>query len=283
MRLRPTPRRSARRSTLTSRRWSPGPIPERISKTGEKIAPAQRMTSRARKSLASPSTRGSDAGYAASVKKEMRYIGRRRDGKVCAPPNAGVEIAHCGRRAPGRRIAHRQRAVAVPEVGIHVGNERKLAHLCIFMSPPRERSPILPIDTADWDRPGVPMRLACKIEVGFELPEEGQDVLPTPSECAKSPPLVVVVGGAAQGDHPHDARAATDDARLVECGRGRIVLGAPMGLQRRPHIALVVIGRRIDIEDVRWLSPGRRICAGLQEKNRNVRAGGEAVGDHAAG
>ena len=57
MRLRPTPRRSARGSMPCSRRCSCGPSPERIIRAGEKIAPAHRITSRARKSRSSPSTR----------------------------------------------------------------------------------------------------------------------------------------------------------------------------------------------------------------------------------
>src|SRR5262245_58412176 len=56
-----------------------------------------------------------------------------------------------------------------------------------------------------------------------------------------------------------------------------------MCLQRGPHVALVVVGCRIDIEDIGRLVAGRYILAGFEQKNRGVRVGGEAVRQHAAG
>ena len=88
----------------------------------------------------------------------------------------------------------------------------------------RERCPLLVGRRGgSGSGPSRAMQFAVEIEIGFELAEIGQHVLPAPPARAEPLPLVVVVRRAAQRDHAHHGRAAADDARLVESGRGRVV------------------------------------------------------------
>ena len=130
--------------------------------------------------------------------------------------------------------------------------------------------------------PVAAVRFACEIEIGFKLPEIGQHALPVPPGRAQPLPLVVVVGRAAQRHHAHHARAAAHHAGLVEAGGVGSVPGAPVRLQRRPHVALVVVGGGIHIEDVGRLVSRCGVGARFEQQHGNAGVGRQAVGHHAA-
>ena len=71
--------------------------------------------------------RGLHADGAPAVEDDLRGDRARQDRQVLAPARRGIEIADRRRGAALRRIAHRQRAIAVAEIAVHVGDEGKLA------------------------------------------------------------------------------------------------------------------------------------------------------------
>ena len=130
-----------------------------------------------------------------------------------------VEIAERRGRTALRRIAHRQRAIAVAEVAVHVGDHRHLPRCGECVRAARERRP------ACRGRRGGSASARRGRAVRRRNRDRSRACGSTaarrsrPSRARRRIPFVVVVRRAAQRDHPHHARSAADDARLVEAGQ----------------------------------------------------------------
>ena len=187
-----------------------------------------------------------DNRHAGDLLAIEQNLGNRRPGhdrQVLARPHIGAEIAHGRRGTPRRRVAHRQRAVAVAEISVHVCDMRHLPLARVAIDGACQRRPLLRRRAADGNGAAVAVQLAVEIAVALEFAEIRQDVVPAPARGALFRPAIVVGGHAAQRHHAHDTRAAAHNASLVEGGFRRIVPCAPVAFQPRPHVAFVVIKR----------------------------------------
>ncbi len=83
------------------------------------------------------------AARALSVEQQLRNIRAGRDRQVRPRAHRRIEIADRRRGATRRRVAHRQRTVAVAEIAVHVGDKRHLPRLRECVSRARDRRPVL--------------------------------------------------------------------------------------------------------------------------------------------
>ncbi len=204
-----------------------------------------------------------------------------QDAEIGAAAHIGAEIADRRRGALERPVAHRHRAIAVAEIGIHVGDERHLPLLRKSVHRLRQWRPIVGRGAADRHRPILAVQRAAEIEIVLELAVIGQHVVPAPTGGAERLPFGIIVGRAAIGDHAHHRAAATHDAALGKSDRRRIVLAPPMHLQLGPEIGVVVVGPRIAIEHIGRLRARRRVASGFEQQHAQARARRQPVRQHA--
>ena len=213
-----------------------------------------------------------EADSTPALEQEVRCQRVRHDGQVLAPPYRGIEIAD--RRGGPALLACCSSAARNSRRGSLRSCRRRTASAAAAANCVR--------------RCASGVHCSSGVRGGSESARRGRAVLrqnrdrsracgnraarpPSPSRAPEPLPLVVISGDAAQRDHAHHGRAAADDAPLVVSGRGRIVPVAPMRLQPRPHVVLVVVGRGIDIEDIRRLLPRRRVSPRLEKQNDSCR------------
>src|SRR5690242_3439092 len=136
---------------------------------------------------------------AAAFEQKAGHKGIADDLEIAAAPYRGIQIADCCRRALERPIAHRNRAVAVAEITVHVSDECDLPFLRESMRSFGELRPLFGFGAPDWDRSGFAVQRSSKIPVVLQLAEVWKNAVPTPSARAKRFPFGVVVRRAAMG------------------------------------------------------------------------------------
>src|SRR6516225_9893715 len=102
-----------------------GPMPARIRKAGEWMPPSATMISPAKNSLCSPSIMTRTP--AVEQQSDGESVGY--DGEIAATACGSVEVANRRRRPSQRPIAHRDRAIAVAKIAVHIGDEWDLPFL----------------------------------------------------------------------------------------------------------------------------------------------------------
>ena len=222
------------------------------------------------------------AGHAAPLEYQSGRSRTIHDGQIAASAHRRVEVADRRRCALVRPVAHGHRAVAVAEIRVHVGDERDLALLRKSVDRLRQRRPVFRLGAADRHRAVAAVQLAGKIQLVLELAIVRQHVGPTPTGRAVRLPFGVIVRGSAIRHHAHDGGAAAHDAPLGKVNRRGIVRAAPMHLEVRPEIGVVVIRGRIGIEHVGRLFARRRVRSGFEQQDLRTRARRQPVGQHAS-
>ena len=223
-----------------------------------------------------------DAGHAAPLEHQAARSRTIHDRQIAASAHPRVEIADRRRRALLRPVAHGHRAVAVAEIRVHVGDERDLALLRESVDRLRQRRPIFRLGAADRHRAVAAVQVAGKIQLILELAIVREHVGPAPTRRAVRLPFGVIVRRSAIRHHAHDGGAAAHDAPLRKVNRRGIVLAAPMHLEVRPEIGVVVIRGRVGIEHVGRLFARRRVRSGFEQKHLRTRARRQPVGQHAS-
>ncbi len=155
-------RPEGRRGPRCRGRAAPPPdrYPARIRNAGEWMPPSadddlaaeKFLLARRRSSAATPIARP-------TVEQQAGDRGVGENSEIAAAAHVGGEIADRRRRALVRPVAHRHAAIAVAEVGIHVGDEAEFAVLARKRAPPSTAAPN-PLPWCGGSAPARPCRAA---------------------------------------------------------------------------------------------------------------------------
>jgi len=215
-----------------------------------------------------------------------------QDAEVLTKPRRAVEIGQCRGDAVTVDVVLGKRKAAVAELGMAIVEIGDALLRESVAESEGESAPVTGEGAMDRDRPLLAVVRAVEIEIALQLAQEGQTVPVGPTLGPQGLPFIVIGGQAADGDLAVDRRAAAHDPRLLVAPRPHerrdfrermVPDGVHVCLEGGPVVILLEVmrqeGQRIDlIGDVL----GRRVDAGLEKRDGDLRVGRQPVGQHAA-